>query len=588
MGKIQFALLHYAELAIFLASCYGIGIWITRLDNAFARFDKIFSNVLTICVGIGLFIVGLQALGILGLLNKFYVSALLLSGLLGLVSNLLFRPAYLAENLESGSSSQRPSQKTHWFFPCLLALIVVDLFPMPLHPPTDWDEVMYHLPHAREWATAGRLTVNEWLRYPLFPYNFNLLYSAGLVYGNEIFPHMVHACAGWLVAIGLYRLADIYFDRVVASTSVLTFVCLVWGQFGGAMVDLGVTLFIFFGFSSVFIWYEKKKLSFLYVAVFLIGVAAGIKYQALTFVPLIAVAILLRERRLLRLLGLFLLFAVPCLYWYMRNYLIAGDPFNPMGGRIFGYWGWNAEDMTWQITDIQLHADWPKFYAWPALGALFIRSKFSYPPFRATVIFSVYAFIVWIFTSHYSRYLMPAFPVIALLAAIVIHHLYLNRKPSVRSNVASSSIESKFFTLENALAALILALLSVAVFISFSKEWKTIQTTAEDRSAFLKTQIKSFEIGEFLQQHPEYRVVQLGFESDLYYLPANTIGDVFGPGRYRTFDGLSSTELANKLVLFKANAILLSKKSGQLKQIDFLDHFVLIKKTPSAELYGLK
>lgn len=591
MEKLQFALLHYAELAIFVASCYGIGIWITRLGKSFAAFDNIFSIALTICVGMGLFIVGLQALGILGLLKKVYVAALLVAGLFLLVSSWFYRPASLAENSEMASRSEKPRQKTHWFFLSLLVLIVVDLFPLPLHPPMDWDELMYHLPHAREWATAGRLTVNEWLRFPLFPYNFNLLYSAGLIYGNEIFPHMANALAGWLVAIGLFRLADIYFNRAVASIAVLLFVWAVLGQFGGAMADLGVTLFLFFGFSCVFIWYEKKNFSFLCIAVFLIGVAAGIKYQALTFVPLLAAAILLRERRPLHLLGLLMLFALPCIYWYLRNYLVAGDPFNPMGGPIFGYWSWNAGDMALQLADIQRTSNWPKPYVWPALGALFIRSKFGYAPFRAAVIFSVYAFIIWIFTSHYARYLMPALPVIALLTAIVINHLYT--KLIVRPKVTPSSVKAQLFTnSQNALAALFLALLGAAVFISSLKEWQTIQTTADDRSAFLKTQIKSFEIGEFLQHHSEYRVVQIDLESDLYYLPANTIGDWFGPGRYRAFDGLSSTELADRLKSFNANAILLSKKSARSKRImdakDFADYFVLVKKTPDAELYGLK
>jgi hypothetical protein len=591
MEKIQFALLHYAQLAIFVAACYGLGIWITRLDKSLAATDRIFSIVMTICVGMGLIITGLQALGILGLLNEFHVTALLFTGLAGFVSSLFLRTAGVVGNSKFTSASVVRHPATHWFFISLLVLIVVDFIPMPLHPPIDWDEVMYHLPHAREWARAGRLTINEGLRYPLFPYNFNLLYAAGLIYGNEIFPHMVNALAGWLVAVGLFRLADIYFNRAVAAIAVFIFVCLSLGQFGGAMADLGVTLFLFSGFSCVFIWSQKKSFSSLCVAAFLIGIAAGIKYQALTFLPLLAVAVLFRERRPLRLLVLLTLFALPCCYWYLRNYLVAGDPFSPMGGRIFGYWSWNAGDMALQIADIQRNANWPKPYVWPALGALLLRSKFGYAPFRAAVVFSVYAFAVWIFTSHYARYLMPAFPLIALLTAIVFNDLY--RKATDSVSAAQASVKSQIFMYaNNALAALFLAALSAVVFISFQMDWGTIQTSAEDRSAFLKTRIKSFEIGAFLQQHRQYRVVQIDLESDLYYLPPDTIGDVFGPGRYRQFDGLSSAELASRLRLLKANAILLSKKSAQSKRImdagDFFEHFVAIKKTRDAELYGLK
>lgn len=41
----------------------------------------------------------------------------------------------------------------------------------PLGPPISWDELMYHLPQARQWALSGQLSVNEWLRYPWFLYN---------------------------------------------------------------------------------------------------------------------------------------------------------------------------------------------------------------------------------------------------------------------------------------------------------------------------------------------------------------------------------------------------------------------------------
>ena len=585
MEKIQFALLQYAQLAIFGASCFGLGVWFLRLDKSLAAFDKIFSITVTIAVGMAILIVILQALGIFGLLNQFHVTVLLLTGHAGLVSSLVFR-----QNKSSlPPAPDKPPRKTHWFFLGLLGLIVVDLLPLPLHPPIDWDEVMYHLPHAREWAATGSLQINEWLRYPLFPYNFNLLYSLGLIYGDEIFPHMVNALAGWLAAIGLYRLADIYFNRAVATFSVLLFICLTLGQYGGAMADLGVTLFLFFGFSCVFIWYEKKSFPVLCIAVLMIGVAAGIKYQALTFMPLLAAAILFKERRPLRLLVLLAIFAIPCLYWYLRNYLVAGDPFSPMAGRIFGYWGWNAGDMALQIADIRRSANWPKPYVWPAVGALFLRSRFGHAPFRAAVIFSVYAFAVWIFTSHYARYLMPAFPFIALLTAVVVNHLYAKLIAPSFSSVEASP----FRTAHNIVAVLLLAVFAVPVFISSLKEWKTIQTNAEGRSAFLQSHIKSFEIGEFLKEHSAYRVVQIDLESDLYYLPPNTIGDVFGPGRYRDFDGLSSRDLARRLQFLKANAIVLPAKKSHLSQRiveakDFSDYFVPIKKTPGAELYGLK
>lgn len=590
MEKIQFVFWHYMELTLFLASCYGFGKWVIRKNKVFAGLDKGFLAALILCLGMGIFIFCLQVLGIVGLLNKVWVTALLVTGHASLLVQHIWRPAPLLK-INSTANTERTELPINWWVFLLSILIVIYLFPTPLHPPTDWDEVECHLPHAREWAAAGKLTINIWLRYPLLPYNFNLLYAAGLIYGSEIFAHLVYACAGWLVAFGLFRIAKIYFGSIVASISVLIFILLTKGQYGSATTDLGVTLFLFFGFSCIFFWLEKKQTSLLYMGVFLIGVASGIKYHSLTFLPLLAVIVLLRERRPRHLLGLVGVFALPCGYWYLRNYFISGNPFNPMGGEIFGYWDWDAEDMASQFADIRGRANWPKPYIWPALGALFLRQKFSYLPFRAAVIFSIYAFIVWFFTSHYERYLLPAFPILALLTAIVIHHLY-TKLISILRNYSSTLLSKTFDKLQNGVIALLFLGLALSVFISFNKDWRNVKPTAEARAQFLRNEIRGFEIGEFLKQHPEYRIVQIGLESDMYYLPPNTIGDWFGPGRYRSFFGLTPQALAEKLKSLNANGIVMAAKHPFLRAIvssdNFENYFVLIKKSEGAELYAVK
>ncbi|MCX7220852.1 MAG: glycosyltransferase family 39 protein [Burkholderiales bacterium] len=453
-----------------------------RRIRSFAAVDKMFVFALTISLGIGLHILGLQVLGALGLLTKSYVATLLSLGFIGFASNFIFRSRFSEQALVPVRAKQ------HWFFPALICVLAIELFAKPLRPATGWDELMYHLPHAREWASAGKLTINEWLRYPLFPYNFNLLYAESLIFGNETFPHMVHAFAGCLVAFGIYRLALNYFDGVIASITVFLFVILALGQFGTAYVDLGLCLFIFFGISCLFFWYEKKDNGYIYVAMFLLGIAAGIKYQALIFTPFFAVAILLRERRPTRLLLMMALFLIPCIYWYVRNYFISGDPFHPLGAKLFGYWGWNAKDMEAQFADIKRVADWPNWCVWPALGAIFMRSKMNYFPFRAALLISIYSFFVWMFTSHYSRYLLPAYPFIALLSAVVLRSIY---QKLVLNGGKLSEKSRKTFMLENGLASVILGLLLILVIPSFAKHWKKVQVSSNERSAYLRRCIRA-------------------------------------------------------------------------------------------------
>ncbi len=588
MEKIQFVLSHYALLAIFASSCYGIGIFLTRLVKI-NDLPNAFTVALTLCVGVGIFILALQILSILGVLRPGSVLGLVVLGEAGLV---VFCAKLFQERRRQLTMPSRHMTPTPWRWVnfAIPTIVITELFLRPLSPPQAWDELMYHLPHARNWALAGQLQVNEWLRYPLFPYNFNLLYAGGLMFENDIFSHMAHAFAGALVIIAMYGVITHYFGRAVASIAILLFVALVKVEFGNAYVDLALTAFIFFSAACTLLWYERRHFGLICIAAFLLGVAAGIKYQALIFVPFIALAIFWRERGPRKLFTLLLLFALPCAYWYIRNYLISGDPFHPLGGAIFGYWGWNPKDMEYQVADIRRVFGWPSWHVWPALGAFALWARRKEIAFRGVLFFSTYAFTVWMLTSHYPRYLMPAYPFLCILAALTLRDSFQHivAGPLVRlSAVSSRAVMAAGHT---ALAIVLMALL-LASTTSAVKQWHKIQANSHDRAAYLRETLQSYEVAEFLRTRPDYKLVQIGLESDLYYLPPDTIGDIFGPGRYRDFLALSPADLAAKIKSVGANALLLptSETGSEIRNRNGFDqYFKLVLNTPGAQLYAVK
>ncbi|GHA67928.1 hypothetical protein GCM10009007_05550 [Formosimonas limnophila] len=120
---------------------------------------------------------------------------------------------------------------------------------------------------------------------------------------------------------------------------------------------------------------------------------------------------------------------------------------------------------------------------------------------------------------------------------------------------------------------------------------KNIPGTQQARDSFLKNRIHSYEIGLFLKKHPEYRSVQIGLESDVYYLPRGTLGEVFGPYRYQDFLKLSTPELSNKIKALHANSLILSNKRNSqsiTSRSDFKDYFKLLLDTGDAQLYLVK
>jgi 4-amino-4-deoxy-L-arabinose transferase-like glycosyltransferase len=158
-----------------------------------------------------------------------------------------------------------------------------------------------------------------------------------------------------------YRLSVRFFSQPVAVVATLIWLQLDRGDFGKANVDMGLTLYILCSLIVLYEWiYTDRSKRLLFMASFFLGIAIGTKYQALMFLPLIGVVIIFLEPRPSYLLISAFGLLVPCGYWYIRNYLITGDPFDPFGAKIFGFYDWNAQDYAAQFKDLQHQAGWPR------------------------------------------------------------------------------------------------------------------------------------------------------------------------------------------------------------------------------------
>jgi hypothetical protein len=121
------------------------------------------------------------------------------------------------------------------------------------------------------------------------------------------------------------------------------------------------------------------------------GIAVGSKYQALMVAPLLGVFVLWHERRPHVLAAALLCFLLPCVYWYARNGIMTGDPFNPIGGRLFGFTNWNLDDYRLQLEDVRLHAALPNPLMWAVLAAPFSAYWKRSAALRAAVVFCAYS-----------------------------------------------------------------------------------------------------------------------------------------------------------------------------------------------------
>lgn len=549
MKSLQHALGLYAALALVVAASWGLGSSALRLSRRPRVPSSGIAHTVAITVGLGILICGLQWLAIAGLLLRPAVAALLALGW-GLF--LLQLAAWQRAPAMAGeAAAQQSAPDAHFAQRCASAAVLLLALPTlvaPLSPPLAWDEVMYHLPHARAWADSGHLSVNAWLRYPWFPYNFDLLFAAALLFGSDVLPHLLHGLAGWLTALLVYQLGARYLDRVQGCIATLLWIWLSRGEYDQAYIDMGVALFVLGAGASFLLWQTSQARRWIAAGAFCLGVAVGTKYQALGVLPLFVVALAIQDRRPATWLVAGAAFALPCAYWYIRNAVATGDPIAPIGGPLFGFTDWSVGDYQVQFADLRRNVGWPSALLLPALAApLFPRLR-SNAVLRAAMLAGAYLLAVWALTSRYPRYLMFAYPVLALVAAAgwsQLWQLTQGMTPTWRST-------------QLVRAGAVFGVVGCLLFAAFTtaRYVRRVALTAEAREAVLQSKVPGYAVFEFLRRHPVRKAYQMGMEDSLYYAPQRLWGDVFGPWRYRDFTELPPADLHRKLALQDFDALL--------------------------------
>jgi len=371
-------------------------------------------------LGVGLYICAFQALAIFGLFRREATLGLIGAGVVAAAWQWRGWRAEVRA-LRAAAPATPPWTRFERIAAIALALVALPALVAPLAPPAAFDELMYHLPYARLVAQQGTLGIHDWLRYPWFPYNYNLLYAAALQVGDDVLPHFLNALAGALSVLMIFRLGILHANRLTACIGAA--IWLGMGDYANALIDMGVALFVLSAFVALWWWRESEPLRdgtrWLCLAAFCLGVAAGSKYQALIFLPLVALFVVRHERRVWRAWAPALLcFLIPCIYWYARNAIMTGDPFNPIGARVFGFTEWVPADYVQQVADVRDHAEMPNALIWSVFLAPFSVWWKRSAAVRAAGWFCLYSVAVWVVTSRYPRYLMASFPLLAMTAAV--------------------------------------------------------------------------------------------------------------------------------------------------------------------------
>lgn len=151
-----------------------------------------------ICLGM---LVNMGALFALGMLGFFHLTAVAWTALALVAGALALR---WGRTQQGGHSAQNASTAPGRLLPgrlptdvsfrratlslelLTLAALFLLCIAVSLHPPGHWDDTMYQLPLARHYVEQQAIVLDEYVRFPLFPQNFNLLFSLGMMVGDAV------------------------------------------------------------------------------------------------------------------------------------------------------------------------------------------------------------------------------------------------------------------------------------------------------------------------------------------------------------------------------------------------------------------
>jgi hypothetical protein len=432
-----------------------------------------------------------------------------------------------------------PSGLVLWGFVCLLTALAW----WSIRPPGMWDDTSYHLPYARHYLEQGGLSVNPYLRFPLFPHHASLWFSVGLMAGSDVHAQVLaSAVPTALTALGVFGVSQWLLGSIRAgclAVALLMSAAPLHEALGYAYVDHLLMLFVWAAMVCLGLAVQAGGDARRWIV--LCGLLAGTAASTKTFGALVSV---LMGLTMLLIPGLRWRAAWPyaCavalsgLGWYVRSAAISGDPVHPLGGSVFGHYLWNAADLEAQHQEQATHGVSREWWRLPfgmvAAGLGLLLPAFIvllHPRFRSSiwliwaVLFSAYA-LIWHTSTQVARYMTAVLPVGAVMVAALCWAL----TEPVRVRVGLRGLPGR--PARQALTGLALVLLAaplVSAFEGMSGRLYRWTETLSGRSGYEIMRHAS----AFKELHGT-RLVHVGYENAVYFFEGTAVGDWFGPGRY--------------------------------------------------------
>ncbi len=404
-------------------------------------------------LGLGVMSLAIFALGALQLFHPRWI--VLLVPTVGLI----LVPGAIRGYIKSRDRSEKRS-RVGWpsLLLVLLGVLAVAALIPALAPPSmsDWDSLAYHLAVPKLYLQHGGIYYIDFTSHSNFPFLVEMLYVPGLAVGSVVAAKLMHYWIGVLLVLSVMQLARRHFSAGAAPLAGITVagMPIVLWEATTAYVDLGTALYaVVCAYFLLECLYKADRRCIVGCAV-AAGFAASTKMTALAVIALLVAWLLVDrlavERRFewkpaLLLGGVAVLVCSP---WYVKSLIYTGNPVYPFFYSIFGGRDWTAglASNYWMLQarfgmghgvgallalpyNLTAYSyafyDTPGLYVGPILlvsvPILLLLFQRRSSKLIGLLGFFLAQVVIWFFLSQQSRYLIPAFAVLAVLTAAIAY-----------------------------------------------------------------------------------------------------------------------------------------------------------------------
>lgn len=324
--------LDFFSFALILFSVYQLGLFTT---SRFLKWDGYFEfklerEVFALALGLTLFSLTVLAAGTFGFLNKNVFIFILF----------IFAFFYLANKKLQKKLRLKKAPTALSLALAIASIAFIFSFLQCFVPPISNDALAYHLAHPKAFVESGRVAYLPNSRESLWPYQMEMLFTLGLLLRGTALAQLFHWLFYPLTALLCFFLAERIIKKGSGIWALLVFVFTpaVFAQSSQAYVDVA---FAFYIFASLYLFCLHKNPKAAFASGLFSGAALGIKYLALGSSAVMAVLWLWAGTKRLKsffyfALGALLIGAV----WYLRSWIILGNPVYPFFSGIFGGQGY--------------------------------------------------------------------------------------------------------------------------------------------------------------------------------------------------------------------------------------------------------